>query len=206
MKTKKLSKGQSLIELILVIGIFVTVVAGLVFFVFDSFFTSRLSYDLIKADFLAEEGIEAARSIRDNSFLSLTAGNHGLAISSSHWVFQGSEEDISSQLDNGRRIILVENIDSSRKKITSTVAWDFTSSRPEEIKLISYLTDWQKLSAYCTGTCTPCASFTAQGQCQGQMGCSWDKTNKLCTGSCASCDTFLDRNSCRKQSGCQWLQ
>ena len=144
MKTSKSSKGQSLVELVVAIGIFVTVIAGLIFFVFDSFFAGRLSYDLIKANLLAEEGIEAARSIRDNKFSNLIAGNHGLAISGGHWIFQGNEEDLSSQLNNGKRVVLIEDIDSNRKKITSNVSWSFTENRPEEIKLVSYLTNWQK--------------------------------------------------------------
>lgn len=203
---KKLSKGQSLVELMVVMGIFTTFFTGLVFFIFASFFIGQLSYDLIKANFLAEEGMEAVRSIRDNNFSNLIAGNYGLVISGGHWnLVPGIEEDLASQLNNGRRIILVEDdLDPNRKKITSTVTWDFTSNRPEEVKLITYLSDWQKLSTYCAGTCTPCSSFTKQGACQNQIGCSWDRTNKLCTGNCTPCNLFLDRNSCHKQAGCQW--
>lgn len=204
MKIKKLSKGQSLVELMVVMGIFIAFFTGLIFFVFDSFFIGRLSYDLVKANFLAEEGMEAVRSIRDNNFSHLLAGNHGLAISGGHWIFQGVEEGLNSQLNNGKRVILIEDIDSSRKKITSTVDWGFAGNRPEEVKLISYLTNWQKLSTYCTGTCTLCSSFTKQGACQNQTGCSWNKTNKLCTGNCTPCASFLDKNSCNKQVGCQW--
>jgi len=205
MKIKKFSKGQSLVELLVVIGIFITVIAGLVFFVFDSFSAGRLSYDLIKANFLAEEGIEAARSIRDNNFSNLIAGNHGLAISGSHWIFQGAEEDLTSQLNEGKRVVVIENdpLDQNIKKITSTVTWNFTENRPEEIKLISYLTNWQMVSAYCSGTCTPCSSFKSKGQCQNQGGCSW---NGSCSGVCTPCSYFRDRNSCRKQAGCQWIQ
>jgi len=143
---EKYSKGQSLLELIVVMGIFIAVISGLAFFVFDSFSASRLSYDLIKANLLVEEGIEAGRSIRDNNFSNLIAGNHGLAISSSHWIFQGVEENLSSQLNGGKRVVSIEDIDSNRKKITSTVTWNFTGNRPEEIKLISYLTNWQKIT------------------------------------------------------------
>jgi hypothetical protein len=143
---KEYSKGQSLVELMVAIGVFVVVVAGLAFFIFDSFFASRLSYDLIKANLLAEEGVEAARSIRDNGFSSLIAGSYGLSITDNHWIFQGFEENIGSQLNNGKRVILIEDIDSDRKKITSSITWDFTQNRPEEIKLVSYLTNWQKLS------------------------------------------------------------
>lgn len=202
MKTRKLLKGQSLIELILVMGIFVTVVAGLAFFVFDSFFTSRLSYDLITADFLAEEGIEAARSIRDSNFSNLTAGNHGLTISGGHWIFQGSEENLSSQLNGGKRVILIENdpVDPNIKKITSKINWQLIGGRPEEVKIDTYLTNWR---AYCSGTCTPCGSFRDRQSCQQQGGCRWQ--GNRCQGTCTSCDSFLNQNSCQAQTGCQWM-
>lgn len=203
MKTKKYSKGQSLLELIISIGIFVAVIASLVFFVFDSYLSNRLSNEMTKANFLAEEGLEAAKSIRDNNFSDLLAGSHGLIISNGHWIFQGTEEDISSQLNSGKRVVLIENIDSNRKKITSSVNWNFTENRPEEVRLVSYLTNWQIVSAYCSGNCTPCSSFKNKGQCQSQLGCSW---NGSCSGVCTPCASFTDRNSCRQQAGCQWIQ
>jgi Tfp pilus assembly protein PilV len=144
MNKNQYSKGQSLLELIVAIGIFSLVITGLTFFIFDSYLANRLSYDLTKADFLAEEGVEAVRSIRDNNFSDLTTGTHSLAISGGHWIFQGIEENLSSQLNGGKRVVSIEDIDSNRKKITSTVSWKFTENRPEEIKLVSYLTNWQK--------------------------------------------------------------
>jgi len=148
MKMNKYSKGQSLLELIISVGIFVAVIASLVFFVLDSYLGNRLSQDMTKADFLAEEGLEAAKSIRDNNFSDLLAGSHGLIISSGHWIFQGIEDDLNSQLNGGKRVVVIENdpLDQNIKKITSTVTWDFTENRPEEIKLISFLTNWQKIT------------------------------------------------------------
>ena len=142
----KYSKGQSLLELIISVGIFVAVIASLVFFVLDSYLANRLSQEMTKADFLAEEGIEAARSIRDNNYSDLLVGSHGLALFSGHWIFQGTNENLSSELNGGIRSILIEDVGINRKRITSTVSWNFTENRPEEIKLVSYLTNWQKLS------------------------------------------------------------
>jgi hypothetical protein len=138
-------KGQSLLELIIAIGIFVAVVGGLSFFIFDNYISGRLSYEMTKANFLAEEGIEAVKSIRDNNFGYLTPGNHGLTVSEGHWILQGTEEDLSSQLTAGRRINEIVNIDQDRKKITTTVTWQFLEGRTEEIKLATYLTNWQKI-------------------------------------------------------------
>ena len=146
MNSRNLEQGQSLIELIIAIALFATVLLGLSLFIFDSYNASRLALDMTKADFLAEEGLEVAKSIRDNKFSDLSAGSHGLLISNSHWIFQGVEEDLASQLNEGKRVIEVENdpIDQNIKKITSTITWKFTENRSEEVKLISYLTNWQK--------------------------------------------------------------
>jgi hypothetical protein len=144
MNLENLKRGQSLIELIIAIALFVTVILGLSLFIFDSYNASRLALDMTKADFLAEEGLEAAKSIRDNKFSDLSAGSHGLVISNGHWIFQGTSEDLSSDLNGGTRSILIEDVDSNRKKITSTVNWEFTENRSEEIKLVTYLTNWQK--------------------------------------------------------------
>ena len=148
MVINKYSKGQSLLELIISVGIFVTVIASLVFFIFDSYLSNRFSQEMTEADFLAEEGLEAARSIRDNNYPDLLVGSHGLAISSGHWIFQGIEDDLVSQLNGGKRIIDIINdpLDQNIKKIASTVTWKFTENRSEEVKLISYLTNWQKIS------------------------------------------------------------
>ena len=142
-----MNKGQSLIELIIAIGVFVIVISGLSFLILESFVSGRLASEVTIANFLAEEGMEATRSIRDNSWNDLTAGNHGLAIlGNNNWVFQGSQEDIGDQLRGGTRIIEIEDIDPDRKRVISQITWQFTEGRPQEVRLISYLTNWQKVS------------------------------------------------------------
>jgi prepilin-type N-terminal cleavage/methylation domain-containing protein len=144
MNFNSLEKGQSLIELLVALAVFTIIIFGSAFFILDSLIAGRLSSELTVANFLAEEGLEVARSIRDNSWSDLIVGSHGLAISGGHWIFQGNEEDITSQLRSGRRTVLVESIDNDRKKVTSQIAWQFAEGRLEEIKLVSYLTNWQK--------------------------------------------------------------
>jgi len=199
-------KGQSLLELIVAIGIFTIVISGLIFFLLNSYIAGRLASEMTKANFLAEEGLEAVRSIRDNNWQNLIAGNYGLAISGSHWIFQGTEEDISNELRGGIRQISIENINSNRKKVISRINWQFSEGRTEEVRLVSYLTNWQKVSVgYCTGTCIPCENFVDKTTCNAQSGCSWSTRFKRCTGTCTPCDTFLDQASCVAQSGCIWV-
>jgi hypothetical protein len=137
-------KGQSIIELLIVIGIFVIVAGSMTFFVLDSYAAGRLAREMTVANFLTEEGMEAVRSIRDNSWSNLTSGSHGLILSGNHWVFQGTEENLGAKLRKGIRKLIIEDVDSNRKKITSIVSWQFIENRPEELKLVSYLTNWQK--------------------------------------------------------------
>jgi len=138
--------GQSLLELIIAIGIFAISIFSLATFLLDSFVSGRLAQEFLIANLLAEEGLEATRSIRDNHWQDLIAGNYGLAVSSSHWVFQGTEEDISNQLKGGIRQIQIENIDENRKKIISKVSWQFSEARLEEVILVSYFSNWKRIS------------------------------------------------------------
>jgi len=143
-RTMNCEKGQSLVELLIAIGIFVIVVSTLAFFILDSYVTGRLAQEITVANFLAEEGMEATRSIRDNSWNNLSEGSYGLAVSTTNWIFEGTEEEVDGQLQEGIRQIQIENISQDIKKITSRVTWQFTETRPQEIKLITYLTNWAK--------------------------------------------------------------
>jgi len=145
-------KGQSLIELLLAIAIFVIVVSSLTFLILDSYVSGRLAQEMTTASFLAEEGLEAARSIRDSGWSKLIADNYGLVISETEnaWDFSNPPEgtDVSDQLREGTRIITIEDIDSDRKKVTSQVTWQFAEGRSQEIKLVTYLTNWAKTGPY----------------------------------------------------------
>lgn len=123
-------------------GIFTLTVSAIIFLIIDSYIIHRLSRELTLASFLAEEGMEAARSIRDNSWSNLILGEHGLAVSGNEWIFQGNEEDISHYLNNGKRKIIITDIDSDRKKIISQISWKFNEIRTEEVEMITYLTNW----------------------------------------------------------------
>lgn len=200
----KNQSGQSLVELIIAMGVIVLVISSVAFLVIDSYASGRLSKEITQASFLAEEGMEAIRSIRDNSWDDLSPGTYGLAISGSNWILQGSPEDISSQLNAGIRTIIIEEIDLDRKKITSQVDWKFVEARPQQVQLITYLTNWQKITDYCQGTCTLCQDILDRKICIAQEGCSWNARYKLCSGTCVSCESLLDQASCDVQLGCAW--
>ncbi len=197
--------GQSLIELVVAIGIFVIVVSSLAFLVLNSYTAGYLAFEITQANSLAEEGLEAARSIRDNNWPDLINGDYGLAIVGGNWQFSGISETIDGKFT---RIITLEEIDQDRKKVTSQVTWQFNEARPQEIKLITYLTNWQKiLAGYCDGTCTLCVDILDDKLCRAQDGCSWSGKLKICFDDpgCTSCNSYTAEPECIAQDGCQWI-
>lgn len=137
-------KGQSLIELLIAAGIFVVIVSAAAFLLIDSYISNLQASQNSQAISLAEEGLEAARSIRDNNWYDLTLGDHGLSISQDQWIFQGEEENVSDKLPGGVRKVIVENIGDDRKKVTSQITWKLTETNLQSLSLITYLTNWQR--------------------------------------------------------------
>src|SRR4030042_4326078 len=134
-------RGQFLVELIIAIGIFVILASSLAFLVFNSYTAGFLASGMVKADLLAEEGLEATRSIRDNNWQDLTSGDHGLIISGGKWQLSGSSDIIDGKF---LRTINIENISIYQKIITSRITWPFIGGRSQEVTLVTYLTNWQK--------------------------------------------------------------
>lgn len=146
LKVKIKKGGQLLTEILIAIGIFALISATIIFLVIDAYLTNRTAKEKTIAVFLAKEGIEAVRSIRENSWQDLLSGQHGLAISENHWIFQGTEDDLSQYFKEGKRRIIIEDIGPDEKKITSRVNWKISENRTQEVVLVTYLTNWQKSS------------------------------------------------------------
>jgi len=90
----RLNRGQSFIELLVAIGIFAMISSTVVVMVLDSYLNDRQGKERSQATVLAQEGMEAARSIRDNFWIDLTNGTHGLDSSSGYWKFSSSPKNI----------------------------------------------------------------------------------------------------------------
>jgi len=141
-------RGQSLIEILIATAVFVITVSALSLFILNTYVSGRFAQEITIANYLAQEGLEAARSIRDNNWSNFTIGEHGLAISGNNWVFQGNKEDVSNQLRGGERKIIIEDIGLDRKKVTAKVTWFFSEARPQEVQLVTHFTNWAKLTPY----------------------------------------------------------
>lgn len=88
---------------------------------------------------LAEEGIEATRSIRDQSFSTLTAGTKGIALVSNVWQFSGTSDTSNGYL----RKIVITSIDANTVSASSSVDW-LERGATSTVSLSTILTNWHK--------------------------------------------------------------
>lgn len=139
-----LQKGFSLIEIILGVSIFAllstAVIGSLIFSEQSKFIASQRQQALD----IAEEGLEAARNIRDESYVSVLTGDNGLSTTSGRWLFSGTADVVGEIFT---RKVSVNQIDNFRKKITANVTWDITPTRQGAVQLVSRLTNWKRTTA-----------------------------------------------------------
>ncbi len=152
-KSRLKQKAFSLVELMLAVFIFTLFSTGVLY----------LSLDVIQRDaklpvnnealLYAQEGLEAARNIRDQNFLLLTTDDHGLTQTSGVWAFDTAPETIDSYYqrtitvadvyrDISGEIAETGTLDPEMKKITSTVTWNWKDVFPKSVSLNTYLSGW----------------------------------------------------------------
>lgn len=96
-----------------------------------------------KANFFAEEGIEAIKNIKKEDFSLLVDGTHGIVNTSGTWELSGS----SSSSSIYTRQISISTTDADTKDVTSTVTWQQSPQRTGSINLVTRLTNWEVASA-----------------------------------------------------------
>lgn len=153
MKIRKL-KSFSLVEVILAISIFVIISIFSIETILYSMTSHRLAEEYAQAEFYAQEGIEASRSIRNQNWSNITSGTFGLTKTNGFWQFQSNPETLGKftriiKIDPVNRIgnQIVENggtIDPYTYKITSIISWNFSPLRQNTIEKITYLTYFKK--------------------------------------------------------------
>ena len=149
----KLLRGQSLVEILLAIGVFMIAIVTLSVLALDGITTQRLAQERGVALQLAQEGLDATRSIRDASFSDLTTGDHGIVQSAGRWIFSGT----SDVLGGYTRVINISSPDAFHRYVSSTVSWSFSSGRTSSVTLTTLFADWR------TGTGAPPSSLVPLG-------------------------------------------
>jgi prepilin-type N-terminal cleavage/methylation domain-containing protein len=169
------NKGFSLVEVIVAVGIFSIIAYSGVASVVGSFSSNRLSGEQSQATFLAQEGIEAIRSIRDQSWDNLIDGSHYIA-QPGLWQLT----NIPSNLGIFNRTIDISSVDVDTKKVVSSVSWQFTSGRGNSLALTSYFTNWRSSVIPISDCYSHCQqTFTLPGNCVKQKDCSGQNEGKV---------------------------
>ena len=154
-----------MIEIILSAALFMIIATGSITVILQGLDSNRLGKEQAVASQYAAEGLEATRSIKNQAYASLvnTTGTGIRRSTSNIWEFFGTNNIlVHNSTDNYIRTIKIEavnrdgvppsgnvvisggTLDPDTKKVTSTVAWNFTPSRTNSVVLTSYLSDWRK--------------------------------------------------------------
>lgn len=157
-KNKKLYSGLSVVEAMLAIMIFALLALSGVGTVINSFTVNRRGEEETQASIMAQEGLDAVRSIKNKGWSSVTTGAHGLATTGDQWSFNGVS-DVNGRFTrvvnisavnrdaSGNIISTGGTVDPDTMKVTSTVSWDFFTGKNESVSLTSYVTNFRKTIA-----------------------------------------------------------
>lgn len=130
--------GFSLVEVILASSVFVLLVTVLVGAYLYGQESTAFSGNRVRAAMLAEEGLEAARNIRDDGFSNLADGAYGLTTTGSQWNLSGS----SDAADIFTRQVIIAAVDAKRKSATVNVTWQQNPQRNGLVSLTTRFTHW----------------------------------------------------------------
>jgi len=161
-------RGFSAVEALLasaVFALFVTALAGAYFYGIES---NALSGKRTHAVLLADEGLEAVKNIRDESFTNLIDGTYGLSTLSSQWSLSGS----SDVTDIFTRQVTIATVDSDRKSVTSQVNWQQNIQRSGSVSAITYLTNWNAAAG------STCNGYAIE---EGYVSASCRQNSNQCT-------------------------
>jgi hypothetical protein len=172
--SKLANSGQSVVEVVVAVSIFLIIAGASVITILGSFLSSKLAEGETTASLYAIEGQNAVVSIRNQSWSNLgnlTDGDYGLTETGGIWAFNASSDSLAGGYDRVTHISSVERnasgdivdtggtIDPNTKKVTTIVSWNFNPTQVSSVTFISYLTNWQGVSETGAGT-TPTPTVT----------------------------------------------
>lgn len=124
---------------IVVFGIFVSAISFTLLYGQES---TIIAGDRIRATQYSERALEATRSLRDSSFSSVTAGQHGIwvAPASGIWAFSGSSVTSNNEYHTH---VYVTQLASDHLELGARTSWKRGYNRSGSVLLTSEITDWR---------------------------------------------------------------
>ena len=136
------TRGFTIIEIILASALLLLTITVFVSGIVTAHESTVRASQSQRATIAAQEGLEIARALRDESFSSLVYGTSGFATSSGKWILSGA----SSTRDLITRELVISPVDSDTKQIQSRVTWQNTPLSTSTLSLYSTLARWRDLS------------------------------------------------------------
>lgn len=152
--------GFGIIEIIVAIGIFIIIATTGIVTVTGSYSTNRLGDEHTKATLYAQEGLEAARAIKNRGWADpflATNCTTGCGVSSAggFWVWSGTN---NTQSPFTRTITVTQArrtaagtvvtsggvLDPDMYRVVSTVTWQFSPTRNNTVSTVTYLSNFVK--------------------------------------------------------------
>lgn len=147
------TSGNTAVEVIVSVGILMIFMSGAVVLSLRAQGAYMRDEEVLQAQMYLEQGIEAARAIKNDTFSSLASGQHGLRKTSGYWEFSGTSDSFEkytrtvtlSDLSRNSRCEIVSSggvSDSLSKKAVVSVSWDGSDGKLNTLSQTHYLTDW----------------------------------------------------------------
>ena len=149
-------KGQSMLEIILALAIFSLIAATITSLAVGNIGALSQGGEHTEAQALAQEGIEAVRSIRDNAWNTNIYTTSSVSRNNNQWVFDG--EGTTETIGKYTRTIYFSDVcrngsdeivdcpgsytDVQSKLATVEVSWSPRSGVTNTVELFTYLTNW----------------------------------------------------------------
>lgn len=135
-------RASLLLEALISVAIFSVFVAAVGFAMILGERSTVAAGDRQRATFLAEQGIEAARYLRDADFDALTPDVFTPVIAPGGlWSLLPGE---GTTPDGYRTSLTFTDLEDDRFVVSSRVAWDFGKTRSGSVLVTTYLTDWRR--------------------------------------------------------------
>ncbi len=135
--------AQSILEVVVAAALFAVVVSSLVPFLYSLVGRSYREGSTDQGLSLAQEGLEAVRGIRNRDWTALAVGDHGLALASNAWGFQGTSDTVAGFT----RVITVSDVASNERQVAVNVRWTDPGARAKNVTLTTVLADWRNIAA-----------------------------------------------------------
>lgn len=147
-----MKKAFSIIEIIIAVTIFSLLASFFIFSIIESYRINERSRDMSLATILAEEGLEAVRSIRDNDFGSLRSHpqrkSYCLSLEKNQWSLitnpGNPREDCFEPVGKFLRQIYIIGTGNVRRDVFVIVSWDLISGERRSVRLLTRLTNWRR--------------------------------------------------------------